>query len=80
MARRTKTEDFWETLKGSRLTELAAQVEAEERREEEERQSAPVVAKNVLLALLSEARRTRWIALVSLGVSVAALLVVAVFR
>ena len=76
MARGTRGEELWESVKGSRLTELAAQLEAAELRDEEERRSAPVVAKNVLLALLGEARRTGWIALVSLVIALATLLVV----
>jgi hypothetical protein len=41
-----------------------------------EKDAAPLEAKNALLALLDEARQTRWIALASLAVSVATLLVV----
>ncbi len=41
-----------------------------------EKDLAPVEAKNALLKLLDEARRTRWIALASLVVSIATLLVV----
>jgi hypothetical protein len=41
-----------------------------------EKDQAPLEARNALLPLLDEARRTRWIAIASLAVSVATLLVV----